>query len=120
MEMVFQVCVVCITIALIWFISVLIPTAIQIKRTAKEIEVSAKSIGSLSEEAKGSLAQVNKTLMDLSNRFKEDAQKISSVISQVKGLTDIIVNSVSSPLIKVISALSGIGRGMRSLSRLGK
>lgn len=118
--MVIQVCVVCLTIAVVWFISVLIPAVLQIKRTAKEVEVTAKSIYSLSEEAKESIGQMNKTVTDLSNRFKEDAQKIDSIISSVKGVSDIIANSISPPLIKVISAVSGIGSGLRFISRLGK
>lgn len=119
-KVVFQVCVVCITIALVWFISVLIPVVIQIKRTAKEIEVSCKSIYSLSEGAKESLVQINKTVESLSNRFKEDAEKIDNVVSKIKGVTDIITDGISSPLIKIISLVTGIGSGLRFLSQRRK
>jgi len=119
-EMVIQVSVVCITIAVVWLISVLIPTVIQIKRTAKELEVSAKSIYSFSETAKESITQINKTIESLSNRLKEDAEKIDKVVNKVKGVTDILVESISPSLIKVISLVSGIGSGLRFLSRFGK
>ncbi len=119
-DLVIQVCVVCVTIALVWLISVLIPAIIQIKRTSKEIEVSVKSIYSLSEEAKECFTQINKTVEFLSSRFKEDAEKIDNVINKVKGMTDIIVNDISSPLIKIVSLVTGIRSGLQFLSRRGK
>lgn len=115
--MVIEVCVVCITIALIWLVSVIIPMVIQIRRTAKEIEVSAKSIYSLSEEAKESFVQINKTVEFLSNRFKDDAEKIDKVVNKVKGVTEIIVNGISPPLIRIISIVAGIGSGLKFLYR---
>jgi uncharacterized protein YoxC len=113
---VIQVCVVCITIALVWLISVIIPTVIQIRKAAKEVEVSAKSIYSLSEEAKESFAQINRAVESLSNRFKGDAEKIDNVVNKVKGVTDIIVNGISPPLIRIISIVAGIGSGLRFLA----
>ncbi|MDI6735470.1 MAG: hypothetical protein QME42_04625 [bacterium] len=111
--MVIQVCLVCLTIALVWLISILIPAIIQIKRTAKEIEIVAKSIYSLSEEAKESVVQINKTVQILSNRFKEDAEKIDSVINKIKGVTEIIASGINTPLIKMMSVVAGIGSGLR-------
>lgn len=119
-KVVIQVCVVCITIALVWLISVLIPAVIQIKRTAKEIEMSCKSIYRLSEGAKESLVQINKTVESLSNRFKEDAEKIDNVVSKIKGVTDIITDNISFPLIKIISLVTGISSGLRFLSQRKK
>ncbi|MEW6619620.1 MAG: DUF948 domain-containing protein [bacterium] len=116
--MIIQVCVVCITIAVVWLISVLIPTIIQMKRTAKEIEVAYKSIYSLSEEAKKSLVEINKTVESLVNRLKEDIEKIDDVVNKVKGVTDIISKGITTPLIKMLSVATGIGNGLRFL--LGK
>jgi predicted PurR-regulated permease PerM len=110
---VIQVCLVCLTIALVWLISILIPAIIQIKRTAREIEVVAKSIYSLSEVSRESVTQVNKTIQILSDRFKEDAEKIDSVLNKIKGVTEIIAAAINTPLIKIMSVIAGISGGLR-------
>lgn len=120
MDIVIQICIVCITIAVVWLISVLIPAIIQIKKTAKEIEITAKSIYNLSEEAKQSFSQVNRTLEFLLNRVKEDGERVNEIVNKLKGVIDIITNVITTPLIKIISIGTGIITGLRFLSRKEK
>ncbi|MFQ5464534.1 MAG: hypothetical protein ACE5EI_01265 [Thermodesulfobacteriota bacterium] len=113
---IYELAVLIIAFAFLAFVIALIPTLLQIKRTARSVE-ELTTEGRKTVEVVGKLAKRTEEqaedFEDLFKRFRELGRK-------AMGLADMVLDNVKSPLITILSLLLGVEFGLRQLLKLKK
>lgn len=110
-----ELCVVCITVAMVWLVLILTPTVLRIRRIVGQIGEATQDIRMMIEEAKPIVKKIDTTLDSVDyviNSVKADIERIGHLTSKFKEMGDLIVGVVSNPLIKVLSLMAGITKGI--------
>ncbi|HBO84394.1 MAG: hypothetical protein A2073_07810 [Deltaproteobacteria bacterium GWC2_42_11] len=105
-----------IAISVFIFVLYLIPLIIQLRETARDVQRLAEKYEDVMVDLKSITGKVNEHMDDVGDVVKN----FKDVGLKVTGLTDLLFNKVKTPIITIISLLTGIGFGIKHYRKGGE
>lgn len=105
-----------IAISIFIFVLYLIPLVIQLRETARDVQRLAEKCEDVMVDLKSITGKVNEHIDDVG----EVVKNFKDVGLKATGLADLVFSKVKTPVVTIISLLTGIGFGLKHLKKGGE
>ncbi|MEK7274375.1 MAG: hypothetical protein AAB110_03880 [Candidatus Desantisbacteria bacterium] len=115
---IFQLCIVCLTIAIIWVVIIITPAIWQLRKSLIQIGQAASAITTMAEEIKPILTKIEDTFCyanEVISSFKLNMEKIEQIIAKFTGLTDMAAVVSHNPLTKILALAVSMTKGISTV-----